>query len=173
MQPEANPDPGQAPPPTLPGSRAPPRPRVPQAAASAGLHFPQCTSGRAGLGREAGARPPPREAGEGCLPGPADPARGSGRGRWPAQWPCLHPQGAVAPRTCVLGPGPAGHPCSPGGPAECSDRQSLCVQGPPEKQVSTTANPRGLEVPRDGRAVILWARGSKTGLPCCPRCYLR
>lgn len=74
--------------------------------------------------------------------------RGGRKGRWPAPWRCLRLQGAVTPRTCVLSFGPAGQQCPFGGPAEGSDRQSLCVLGPPEEQVSPPANPRGLGPPR-------------------------
>lgn len=57
-----------------------------------------------------------------------------GEGQWerrgPALWPCLRPQGAVVPRTCALSPGPAGHQCPPGGPAEGSDWQSVRPKSP-------------------------------------------
>lgn len=52
------------------------------------------------------------------------PASGGGEGRWP----CLRPQGAVAPRACSLSPRPAGHPL--GGPAGSGNRQSLRPGGP-------------------------------------------
>lgn len=58
------------------------------------------------------------------------PGEGQWEGRWSALWPCLCPQGAVVPRTCALSPGPAGHQCPPGGPAEGSDRQSVRPKSP-------------------------------------------
>ncbi|MEJ1285789.1 hypothetical protein NN561_016785 [Cricetulus griseus] len=49
------------------------------------------------------------------------PVKGRQERSVPPLWPCLYPLGAVAPRSCSLRPGTAGHSYPPRGLAEGSD----------------------------------------------------